>query len=369
MANNNRIFFGSQVVQLRPGSPQDNGSISYYSKWYQPPGVQSVGMTTNFETEQAFQLGSLDLYNISENLPSVEVTVSKLVDGKAPLYAMCMGGISGVPGANLVDYSAPQLQVKGFGGLANNVVDFRLGIFDDSKSTVNGTTTDFVYCERMYLSSLSFTFPVDGNATEEITLVGNSKKWRQNDSTLGDMTAFVQTDSSKSASRLARRQFVNVNASTLPTGMGGIYTSASGGLYFQNISVNASLGRETINELGSFAPRTRYASFPVEVTSEFEIMGTIGDLVNAKDFLAESGCNVDYRNLRELPIKLNVCGSGNGGLNLFLGSGNQLTSVNYTGGDTGGGNATITYSFRNFNDFYVLASGSYADTSEVTEAE
>jgi hypothetical protein len=42
-----------------------------------------------------------------------------------------------------------------------------------------------------------------------------------------------------------------------------------------------------------------------------------------------------------------------------LGSKNTLTSVNYTGGDTGGGNATVSYSFRNFNNFFINASGSY----------
>jgi hypothetical protein len=364
MANNNRIFYGSQVAQVKPGTPASNGSISYYTTWYQPPGVQSVGMTTNFDTEQAFQLGAIDLYNISENLPNVEVTISKLVDGRAPLYLMCMGGVSGVAGANLSNvYSTAEQQTKGFGGLANNVVDFRLGIYDDTKSTTDGTTDSYVLCERMYVSNLNFTFPIDGTATEELTLVGNSKKWSMNDSGMGAMTAFTQTESSKTAQKLARRQFVNIEGSVLPTGVGGIYPKASGGLYFQNITVSASLGRESINELGSFAPRTRYVTFPVEVTSEFEVMGTVGDLVTAKDFLAESGCNVNYSNLRPLPININVCGSGNGSLNLYLGSGNQLTSVNYTGGDTGGGNATITYSFRNYNDFYINASGSYANTS------
>ena len=32
-----------------------------------------------------------------------------------------------------------------------------------------------------------------------------------------------------------------------------------------------------------------------------------------------------------------------------LGTKNKLTNVSYTGGDTGGGNATITYSYSNFN--------------------
>jgi hypothetical protein len=34
---------------------------------------------------------------------------------------------------------------------------------------------------------------------------------------------------------------------------------------------------------------------------------------------------------------------------LDLGTQNKLASVSYSGGDTGGGNATITYSYSNFN--------------------
>jgi hypothetical protein len=40
-----------------------------------------------------------------------------------------------------------------------------------------------------------------------------------------------------------------------------------------------------------------------------------------------------------------------------LGNKNKLTSISYGGGDAGGGNATITYSFTNSNDFVVLHSG------------
>ena len=38
---------------------------------------------------------------------------------------------------------------------------------------------------------------------------------------------------------------------------------------------------------------------------------------------------------------------------LDLGLQNKLQSVSYAGADTGGGNATITYSYSNFNDLVV----------------
>lgn len=356
----NRIFYGSQVAQIKP-----NG----YGSWYQPLGVQSVGMSTNFETEQSFQLGALDIYAISENVPNVEATISKALDGTCPLYLMCMGGSAGVAGAN-VDFSDDtQLQTKGFGGLANNSLDFRLGIFDDSKMTATGSTSNFALLENMFLSNFSYTFPVDGNATEEVTLVGNSKTWPTGSS----MSSYTHTSSTLSAAKLVRRQFIDLDHCVLPTGEGGINIEDRSELHLQNISISADLGREQINQLGSLAPTTRYATFPVEVTSEFEIIGTQGDYVNARDFLFVNGCSPStedapngYSNINNKPIDLQICGSGTDYLRIFLGSGNQLTSVNYTGGDAGGDNATITYSFRNYNDFYMYAHGNYATAYTVS---
>ena len=37
-----------------------------------------------------------------------------------------------------------------------------------------------------------------------------------------------------------------------------------------------------------------------------------------------------------------------------MGQKNKLSSVSYGGGDAGGGNATVTYSYTNFNDFTVM---------------
>lgn len=356
----NRIFYGSQVAQIKPIG---------YGSWYQPLGVQSVGMSTNFETEQSFQLGALDIYAMSENVPSVEATISKALDGTCPLYLMCMGGSAGVAGANVDFTDDTELQTKGFGGLANNSIDFRLGIFDDSKMTATGSTDNFALLENMFLSSFSYTFPVDGNSTEEVTLVGNSKTWPSGQS----MTSYTHSATTLSAAKLARRQFIDLDNSTLPTGDGGIAITSRSELHLQNISVSADLGREEINQLGSLAPTTRYATFPVEVTSEFEIIGTQGDYVNARDFLFVNGCSPSsldapdgYSNITNKSIDLRICGSGTSYLRINLGDSNQLTSVNYSGGDAGGDNATITFSFRNYNDFYMYADGSYATAYTVS---
>jgi hypothetical protein len=355
---NNRIYYASQAIALLP---QNATGTMYSTSWYLPRGVQSVGITTNFNLEQVFQLGQLEIYDQVEDVPEVEVTINKIIDGTAPLYLMCMGGSTGISGANDKDLAT----------LANNRVNFRLGVFADTDVAATGTPQNYVECSGMYLSSVSYTFPVDGNATEDITLVGNKKVWNSGISSPA-LTGYAVSSSGSSPST-ARRYSLNFSNTVLPTGTGGLpVPSGRSRPYLQNITVSTDLGREAINELGSMAPYHRYVNFPVEVTSEFEIIAADGDKMNADDFEGTTGCGATYKNLSEKSIKIVVCGSGTGtanSLTIDLGQKNKLTSVNYTGGDTGGGNASITYSFQNFNQLKVLGSGTFAANTYVDQTD
>lgn len=351
MAANNRIFYATQAVYLMPANSDLSSDYGYF---YRPKGVQSVGITTNFTLEQVFQLGQLDLYDQVEDVPEIEVTMNKVIDGTLPLYLMCVGGSGGYTGAN----------GQGLAQIANNRVHVRLALFSDTQSAADGPARDYVDCSGMYLSSVSYTFPVDGNATEDITLVGNNKVWNSAPAYGGTVTdyGFGNEATAETAPATARRYKFSYDQSILPTGSGGIPVPTGGtrtAPYLQSVTLSTDLGREAINELGRMAPYYRYATFPVEVTSEFEVIAADGDKINADDFLSSaSTCDTVYKNLTNKPISITVCGaSGTETLNVNLGDKNKLTSVNYTGGDTGGGNATITYSFQTFNAFKVTVSG------------
>jgi hypothetical protein len=139
----------------------------------------------------------------------------------------------------------------------------------------------------------------------------------------------------------------------------------------QGVTISADLGREAINELGRMAPYFRYVNFPLEVTSEFSVTASDGDQVNARDFNDVAGCDRSYKNLVDKTIRLQVCGGTGsliGTLTMDLGGKNKLTSVNYSGGDTGGGNATITYSFRTYNKFKMTGTGTYLEDKWVNNA-
>ena len=357
MARNNRIFYATQAVALKPQN--DTGS-TLFSNWYYPRGVQSAGITTNFGLEQVFQLGQIELYENVEDVPEVEVTINKVIDGTPPLYLLCMGGSSGISGA----------KNKELASVANNRVNFRLGIYPDTNSAATGTPAAFVDCSGMYLSSVSYTIPVDGNATEDVTLVGNNKYWNSGN-ILGSATSFFSSGAdagTMTAPAIGRRYKFNSTLSVIPTGAGGGIPLPEGRSmpYLQSVTVSTDLGREAINELGAMAPYYRYVTFPVEVTSEFEIIASSGDAVEGKDFSGQVGCDVVYKNLQDKTVKVVMCGSGlNDALVIDLGSKNKLTSVNYTGGEAGGDNATVTYSYQTFNKFVVDASGTFQEAKWV----
>ena len=79
MAANNRIFYACQAVALKPMA----GLNAQYKVAH---GVQSVGITTNFNLEQAFELGQIQIYENIEGTPDIEVTMEKVLDGYPLIY-------------------------------------------------------------------------------------------------------------------------------------------------------------------------------------------------------------------------------------------------------------------------------------------
>jgi hypothetical protein len=377
MAANNRIYYAIQQISMGPAGSE-----------VEVHGAQSIGITSNFNLEEIFELGQLALYENSETTPEVEVTAQKVLDGYPLLYQLatetgcteCTGCI-----ATGTDLAGRQV----------GKTDVYLTIWPDDKlscgysgaAALDSPCAELV-CSGMYVGSVSYTFPVEGTFTEDVTLVGNNKRWRT-PTISGKFTD--NEDSPLAPTGVGRRQDLNMELSIFPDDIPGITaqvrspndctgTYVSGGknnrrsdedsgadedstlaqghnAHFSNITVSCDFGgREAIFELGSLKPYYRYISFPVEVTCELEVTATVGDCVLVDDSLGaeDEYCPVETGNLCNQKIFIVSCE----GTQLDLGSKNKLQSVNYTGGDTGGGNVTITYSYSNFNDLKVAHSSS-----------
>jgi hypothetical protein len=381
---NTRVYYATQAVGLTPRNP---GNTEGEAEQF-PKGLQSVGITTNFNLEQVFQLGQLEIYDNVENVPDVEVSLQKIADGSKFLYPICVEG-TGTSAATVGDAFK-----KDIGAVSTNRVEVALRIYKDTSTDAfqdNALGSEKPYgvvtCSGMYLSSVAYTIPVEGFITEDVTLVGNSKIYTNDTAEGGGEGGAGSADAGNTLSpkKIGRR--INLSTlSVLPTGtpagntdadsgtMGAIAINTrdvpigqedqSGRPYLQNINVSMDLGREAVFELGKFSPYARYATFPIEVSSEFEVLAESHDQVQAKDFDDVNACSAtEIKNLDDHEIKLVICGSGsNDNYFIDLGKKNKLTSVNYSGGDTGGGNATITYSYQTFNKFTVDASGSFVNT-------
>ena len=255
-------------------------------------------------------------------------------------------------------------------GRQNTKTTAALNIFRDTNTAADGTTGQVSECymSGLYVSSVGYTFPVDGNSTESVTLVGNNKIWRSNTA----RGAFSQTsdDAPAATTGVMRREDLSFNytgstteaitggpsaiststtGTILPNDIDGISSSGTNDKFagtnifkshIQNISCSTDLGREQLFELGRKGAYYRYVTFPVEVTTEFTVIATSGDMVNARE---------EEDNLQHQKIIIRTAE----GLTIDAGKKNKLASVGMSGGDAGGDNVELTYTYTNFNDFDV----------------
>lgn len=332
--SNRRVYYAVHSVAVAP-----NGSNVFTGVH----GVQSVGITTRFNLENIFELSQLEIYELVENIPDVEITLEKVLDGYPPLYCLLTEGAASAS----------------LGGRSNQKAIIGLSIFSDLQDSASGTPLAQAYMSGVYCSSLNYNFPVQGNCTESVTVVGNNKVWNKS------FTApvFDNTDEPLAivgSGGVNRRENVKFGASDptsptaciLPQDIPGISASGTNELVptgdqysasIQGIRVSTNLGREQLFELGRRGPFHRYVTFPVEVTTEFEVLSKTGDGVKAEE--------ENENNLTNRKIYLML----DEGLVLDLGSRNKLSNITYAGGNAGeqGGNVTDTYTYTNFNSLSV----------------
>jgi len=370
-----RVFYGSTHLAIRATTHNAAGTPTVGS-FRAPQGIQSVGFNTSVAFEPIFQLGQTELYGRTESQsPEVEATISKAFDGTQPLYTTIMGGNTAV-------------NTKQPTTLTLNHCELDMGIYSENVPFASGTPESAIYCSGMYLTNVSMTFPIDGIATEEITLVGDTKKHLAT----SNVGAYENvTGGSGSAPAPYQRWSMDVSGSTLPSGVDKYA--------IQSVSVSMGMGREALQEIGTRGKYCRYPTYPFEVTTDFEVI--VGGVLSARgtspssstsadvqvdhyDFVNEIGLacfsnakyditagvapsdsNIDsgYIDLgfRDQQITLKFCGSGSSdNLTIDLGKKCRATSQNYSGGDTGGDNATMSYSFQSYNEFKLTHAGTFA---------
>ena len=332
----NRIFYAVQQVAIGQ-APEGTYQVL--------KGVQSVSMTTTFNLEQAFELGQLEIYENIEGVPSVEMTINRLLDGTALAYVLAAGSYANADDINLA---------------STNEFTARLGIWDEATDSSAGGTNanpaNQVTISGAFISNVSYTFGVDGNFTEELGITATDKAWYEDcdaaaawadDYTAGAFAA--NNDEPDFAGGVQRREYFDTASSNLPT------VIPEGVNRLQSVSISADFGREDLFELGQKGPFAKVATFPLEVTCSIEVLSSGGDLVSAAAEGCATGltsCDVN-NNLTDEPILVVLCD----GTRVDLGTKNKLSSVSYGGGDAGGGNVTTTFDFVTYNKLSVSGTG------------
>lgn len=332
---NNRVFYACEAV----GIANDGGASSTA---VEIRGLQSVGINTTFNLTQVFEIGMLGLYQNIEGVADVEVTLEKVIDGHPLIWHLASGGPAYSPNT-LIGRSSQKCLVY-------------MGIYPDTSETAKAATSEAggtCSISGAFVSQVSYKIGVDGNGTESVTLVANEKAWSSTAYSVGGSfpDGLTATGVPLATGGVAQRQHILMgNNSFFPNSIKGIASklnaTGAGGVHavaFQSASVSCAMGREQILELGRKTPYFRFVKFPVEVTSDFEIIAKTGDGVDVGETAAV---------LVNEEIKLMF----NQGLTIDLGTKNKLASVNFTGGGAGGDNATISYSYKTYNDFTVSQS-------------
>lgn len=338
---NNRIFWAIKAVGLAP-----DGSTTFTPV----RGLQTVGINTSFNLSQVFQVGQSRIYEQVEDTPEVEVTLEKVLDGFPLIYHLATRTARS---RNLI-------------GRANEKCSMAMSIFPDDVSSASGTPITQVFMSGLYVSNISYSISLDDSATESVTLVGDHKVWTTGNFTFTG-TLFnnqeVPLALTSGTGGVQRREDLVWGSATngtntlLPGGQNGIPGIAANGTnllrpnnrgymaHINSISVSADFGREALNELGTRAPFFRFTNFPVEISTDIEVLTSDGDLISATEQgVVGGGNNLDNEQILIVMRE---------GTRIDLGTQNKLQSVNYGGADAGGGNATVTYTYVTYNDMLV----------------
>ena len=311
MAQNIRTFYACQAVAIQRLEYVNASTWNPVGSYEFVHGVQTVGLNTNFDIENIFELGQLEIYDSLLKVPSVEITLEKVLDNHPSIYGTLSNNDT------LLNAGKDRANVK-------------FAIYKDTENAGGaGGELLTIECTGMYVSNVSFTFPNDGACKESVTLTGNHKSLSGGAISIpAEVTG--GTDEPSGGYVLTRK---DVNA-TVP----------QGGDKLQSVTISVDLGREDIFELGTKGPKFKVPNYPVEVTAEIEYLA---DETNVND-----GTNFD-QDTAQLPVENQAISVTAGNYTVDIGSKCYLKSVQYGGGDATGGNATQKFSYSTYNEFNV----------------
>jgi len=292
-----RMYYALQSVQFNQNG---TNQILY--------GIQSIGASSQSDRTPVFQLGQLGTYSsyTTDDSP-VEITISKQLDGNPLLYPTLLGYEAGTNDGVQFNFWGNPGEASGVGTIGAA-----------SKLVMNNYT----------ISSVTYTFEVDGVATEEITLIGDAL-------VSSSVTAEYLDPAKACATALGTRAAIKEINGGSPLG-------------YQSISFSYSKNIESLYSLGKFRNVERYISYPTECTIDITQDATAISAIGSANTEVAGDCSGSTGS----------CGGGDFSVELCDGTliraGNTVvTSQSYQGGDTGGSQLQYVQSLSSWDDFTV----------------
>lgn len=355
---NRRIFWAGRALGIAPFNAAGSAYVTCH-------GVQSAGLSTNFSLENIQELGQLNVYQLVEMVPEVEVTAEKFLDGNTLLFhASTQGGTDG----SLVGRSNAQCMIA-------------MPVYGDTQGAASGLPQNETVASGMYVSQMTYTFSTDAPFREACTFVGNQVLYKSSNFDF-QPTGLINNDvplalagsggvqvkqhlvffpilassdpnySKETSSTLDGNGQLNAFLTILPPEVGvsssGTNDRDSAGNYLAhvtNITCSCNLGRDEILELGRKLPYYRPVTWPVTATTEISVVALNSANVNATELgLDGLGNNLVNRSIRV---------RARDGTYIDMGPSNKLQTISFQGADAAGGNATLTYSYITYNYFLV----------------
>lgn len=319
-----RVYYGLQTVrvQAKPnGCPESSYSGGVSSLF------QSVGVNASTEFEQIYELGRAGIYTNVEGIPTAEITVERAMTSETFGALWYQGSTTSVS------------------DIGSTLFKITMGISPETNCGVL-PASGFVVVDNAVMTNYTMNFNLDGPLTESATYEANNISWTEGNNTLySDLNeTILHLNNNPSGVVLTR---ANV--------MGGGPMAGE----LQSASFSISIDREDILSLGNRFPVMRPVSFPVEATAEFEyLVGSSGSTyglafnANNDDETNFAGPGVPggiKGNINVTSVHLGVVSGVNDNPTWIALMYPYLTSSSYSGGDAGGGNATITHTFTGYD--------------------
>jgi len=209
----NRIIYASQSVWV-------NGDVLYR--------VQSLGTTTTFTSEDIFQLGSLDIVDVVDDVPAVAVTLNTNDFGDVLTLAILaqiapvkreMSATATALNANL-EAGATMLHgvaLADFAVICGNLPGVTLWAPVQSEcdlGTLANNIDQTLFLDEVYINSLELSYTTGANATENYGAETDNKMWLLNDGRFVNYDSFTVsgTDTYVDLSLLASNEVADLSA-------------------------------------------------------------------------------------------------------------------------------------------------------------